>query len=59
MPLNSVNTKKCTGHTKVYKSDLFLNSLISGNEQGLKVLSLPAKVLNAFSLSAEFNGGGK
>lgn len=48
-----MNTRKWNGCIKAYKSHLFLDSLTSGNEQGLKVLSLPAKVLNAFSLSAE------
>lgn len=52
-PLNPVNTRKWNGCIKAYKSHLFLDSLTSGNEQGLKVLSLPAKVLDAFSLSAE------
>lgn len=48
-----MNTRKWNGCIKAYKSHLFLDSLTSGNEQGLKVLSLPAKVLDAFSLSAE------
>lgn len=37
-PLNPVNTRKCNSHIKVYISNLFLNSLISDNEQGLKSL---------------------
>lgn len=43
------------GGIKVYKSNLFLNSLISGYKQGLSVFNLPAKV-NPFSLSAESKG---
>lgn len=54
---NFVNSRNCNSCITVYKSNLFLNSLISDKEQGLKVISLPAKVLHAFSPSVESTGG--
>lgn len=52
-----MNRRKFNGCLRAYEYNLFLNSLICGNKQGLKVISLPAGVFNTFSLSAEPNGG--